>query len=128
MVVPTHGEESLLFLGLERAAFPPPPRKARTSPWVGGARLWACPFNLDVALAGGSDDSLPGCSGLSYTSELPLWADKPGCPSVLHACRPCLVAAQSEAGAAEEGRREKRGEEAAAATNSGKQRSLPSES
>lgn len=79
-----------------------------------------------MALAGGSDDSLPGCSGLSYTSELPLWADKPGCPSVLHACRPCLVAVQSEAGAAEEGRR--RREEAAAATNSGKQRSLPSES
>lgn len=60
MVFPTHWEESLLFLGLEKAA-PPPQKKARTSPWVRGARhaglLWACPFNLDVALAGGNDDS-----------------------------------------------------------------------
>lgn len=61
--------------------------------------------------------TLPGCSGLSDASELPLRADKPGCPSVLHTCRPCLVAAQPEAGAAEEERRrkEERGEEAAPA-------------
>lgn len=62
--------------------------------------------------------TLPGRSGLSNASELPLRADKPGCPSVLHACRPCLVAAQPEAGAAEEARRkkEKTGEEASPAT------------
>lgn len=49
--------------------------------------------------------TLPGCSGPSDASELPLRADKPGCPSVLHACRPCSVAAEAEAGAAEEERR-----------------------
>lgn len=71
----------------------------------------------------------------SDVSELPLWADKPGCPSVLHACRPCLVAAQSEAGAAEEERRreERRGGHGSSSCcspepNSGKQRGLPSES
>lgn len=126
------GGEPFVSVTREGSLSPPPARKARLSPWVGGTRhaglLWACPFNLDVALAGGGDDSLPGCSGLSYTSELPLWADKPGCPSVLHACRPCLVAGCSVRGRSSRGGKKKRGEEAAAAINSGKQHSLPSES